>query len=75
MLNYIFCTIGILGDFWYIVYGHLLLLSWKKISLLQIMFTFTIDLDLMLLDYYTYKPDQNGHCYADDILKFLLLRK
>ena len=47
----------------------------KKISLLQIMFTFTIDLDVMLLDYYTYKPDQNGHRYADDILKFLLLRK
>ena len=30
--------------------GCLILLSWK-ISLLQIMFTFTIDLDLMLLDY------------------------
>ena len=50
MLNCTFCTAGILEDFWYIVYGSELLLSWKKIILLQIMFTFTIDLDLMLLD-------------------------
>ena len=30
----------------------------EKISLLQIMFTFTIDLDLMLLDYYQMTANQ-----------------